>query len=207
LGHERERLAEIVRKEGLEALKGELARQFDDVASLIKSNAAVETKRARVADLLYNFDPTNDPSHREWVQNVVGLNEYIGAADRQASNLFAMSTRLDQILREESAIFARQYQELLPKLEILNEQLKADTGRLEQQRKLFEQHNQLYQARRTERDDLLEQLRQAGEKAATETNNLATLQNQLFQLQRQIAAAREANEKLEGQIRTKELGR
>lgn len=207
LGYERERLAEEVRKRSMDELKGNVSQLFDEVASFIKSDAAVETKRAKVADLLYNFNPTGDPGLRDRAQAVVGLTEYIGAADRQASNLFAMSTRLDQILREESAIFARQYQELLPKLDQLNEQLKADAGRLEHQKKLFEQHNQLYQARKTERDDLLEQLRQAGDRAAAETTNLATLQSQLFQLQRQIAAAREANEKLEGQIRTKELGR
>lgn len=232
LGHERDKLMELVATKPLDELKGFVTAQFDDVIGQIEAWIAFRDKyrdstddqrrqltaqdqgktpglaivQRNIADLLYNFAPNGDPGLRERAQIVVGLRESVAAADRQASNLFAMSLRLDEIMKEDSNIFARQYQELIPQLEVLNEQLKADLARLETQKKIFEQHNVLYQARKTERDELLEKLRQEGEKVATESANLANLQRQLFALQRQIADARATNEKLETQIRNKELG-
>lgn len=207
-GHERDQWVSEFNKPSntMEAVKGTVADQFNQVANFIKSDATPEAKRIRVADLLYGFSSIGDANLRERAQIVVGLSEFVRAADRQASNLFAASLRLDQILKEDSAIFARQYQELIPQLEVLNEQLKADIARLDQQKKIFDQHNVLYQARKAERDELQERLRQETEKVATETAALANLQRQLFALQRQIADARAGNEKLESQIRIKELG-
>ena len=47
----------------------------------------------------------------------------------------------------------------------------------------------------------------AQDKAGVEQANLAKLQQQLFDLQREIATARVENENLEASIRSKEIGR
>ena len=55
--------------------------------------------------------------------------------------------------------------------------------------------------------ELIDQLRNAEAKASGEAANLSKLQQQLFDLEREIAAARALNESLEAKIRDKELGR
>jgi hypothetical protein len=198
-------------KNTVDQLRGNIAALFDEVGQELaqpqNSKSTAEVRRMKVADLLYNLYPEDDPQLRERCLATVGLDAYIGAADRQATNLYGMITNLELAMHEESAAFVRQYQDLLPKLVLLNDQLKADRARLDQQKKLLEQHSLLYQARRAERDDLLEQIRRQSDLAAAETVSLGTLQQRLFDLQREIAAARETNEKLETQIRTKEIGR
>lgn len=195
----------------IEQLRGNIEALFQEVADELnkpqKDRATAEVRRMKVADLLYNFYPGDDPQLRERCLATVGLEAYVGAADRQATNLFGMINNLELAMREQSAAFARQYQDLLPKLVLLNDQLKADRARLDQQKKILEQSNILYQARKAERDDLLEQIRRQSDLATAETVSLGTLQQRLFDLQREIAAARESNEKLEKQIRTKETGR
>lgn len=194
-----------------DSLRGNVASIFDEVTAELtkpqKDQATAELRRAMVADLLYNFYPGDDEKLRERCLTVVGLEAYSAAADRQANNLFGMIRNLDQMMRDDSAGFARQYQDLLPKLVLLNDQLKADRARLDQHKKTLEQHNLLYQARKTERDDLQDQITRQATLATAETVSLATLQQRLFDLQREIAAAREANEKLETEIRAKETGR
>ncbi len=195
----------------IDQLRANVEGLFDEVTADLNKpqndKTTADHRRMKVADLLYNFFPGEDEKLRERCLAVVGLEAYVAAADRQATNLFGMIQNLDQLLREESAAFARQYQDLLPKLVLLNDQLKADRARLDQQKKFFEQHNLLYQARKAERDELQDQIGRQSELATAETTSLATLQQRLFDLQREIAAAREANEKLETQIRTKETGR
>jgi hypothetical protein len=65
----------------------------------------------------------------------------------------------------------------------------------------------LFQARRAERDALAEELRQARARAASEAVNLAAVQRQLFDLQRDVATARANNERLEAEMRGKDPGR
>jgi hypothetical protein len=181
---------------------------FDEVAQAITSGqGGPEVSRQKVAHLLYNFNPTGDPALRTWTQNVVGLEQYVAAADRQASNLSAMTDHFGRVLVEDNAIFVRTYETLVARLGVLNEQLEAEVARLDAQKRILESNNLLYQARRAERDELTEQLRVAREAAASEAGNLATLQKQLFDLQRDVAAARTANERLEAEIRGKTVGR
>jgi len=206
--HEREAALNFIRTKPIDELRGNIGAIFDETLQSIQSNKdGAEATRRRVADLLYNVNPTADPALRDWAAAVVGLEEYVAAADRSANNLYAIARNLEQVVREENAILVRQYNDLLPRLTLLNERLKADKTRLETQQKLLETHTLVYQARRAERDELQQQLDAARQKAAAETVNLAAVQQQLFELQRDLASAREANEKLEAQIRGKELGR
>ncbi|MBX7102535.1 MAG: hypothetical protein K1X57_00535 [Gemmataceae bacterium] len=205
--HQRDNARKLIAEKPAGELAGIVGSLFDAVAAEIESDKSVEFKRMKVADLLYNFNPGLDPAFRERAQAVLGLDEYSKAADRQASNLYGQIGLLELRMKEESAIFARQMQDLQPKLVLLNDQLKADKLRLDQQKKLLEKHTLLFTARKAERDELAESLRKAGATADAETAQLAAVQQQLFAIQREIAAAREQNSKLESQIRTKELGK
>lgn len=197
-----------VKNKPVDELRNNIGAIFDEVIQSIESNKdGAEATRRRVAELLYNVNPTGDPSLRDWTASVVGLEEYVAAADRAATNLFDIAKSLEQVVREENAMFVRQYNDILPRLTLLNERLKSDKSRFDTQQKLLETHTLVYQARQAERDELQQQLDAARQKAAAETMNLAAVQRQLFDLQRDLAAAREANEKLEAQIRGKELGK
>lgn len=203
----RENAVAAIRTRPVAELTAAVGGLFDTVVADIQGGSSVDFKRMRVADLLYNFNPGVDPQLRERAQAVLGLDAYVQAADRQARNLYGQLARLEQIVREDSDNFARLHQQLLPRLTLLNDQLKADKARLDQYRKALEQHNLLLAARTAERDELTAQLQKARAAAAAETQQLAAVQQQLFAIQREIADARDRNEKLEGQIRTRELGK
>lgn len=204
--HERLATADSIKKKPIADLMAKVENVFDLVDADLKGNSSIEFKRMRAADLLYNLyhGELNMPDR---ALAVLGLEAYVQAADRQATNLYGQVTLLEQRAKEESAIFARQMQELQPKLVLMNDELKADKVRLDQQKKVLEQQNLLLTARQAERDELQRQLDKAIASANTETAQLAAVQEQLFAVQREIAAARERNEKLEGQIRSKELGK
>jgi hypothetical protein len=193
-------------KKPIDELKAELSKEFDAVIQEINQKGSTAAVRMKVADLLYNLNPLGDPALRDRAQAVVGLEQFTLAADRQASRLFDMATQMEQIIRDEQGTFVRQWQDILTQLAVLNEQMKADSARLDEQKKLLEQHNLILTARKAARDELIDQVRQANDKAAAENAQLMKLQQQLFDLQRDIAAARAKNESLEEQIRAQEVG-
>ena len=194
-------------KKPVDELKGLFAKEFHNVIQEINKPSSAAIKRMKVADLLYNLNPTGDPATRQRVQTIVGLEQFTLAAERQATNLFAMAVQMQHSIRDEQGAFVRRWENILAQLTVLNEQMKADSVRLDEQKKVLEQNNLILTARKAARDELIDQVRQAGDKATAETSQLAKLQQQLFDLQRDIAAARAGNEALEQQIRTQEVGK
>jgi hypothetical protein len=165
----------------------------------------LEARRRAIADLLYNVSP--DLKWHQRVQTVVGLQHYIGAADRQAANLQQMATRLNAAIVDEQNAFVRQYRSLLPELQLLSEKVKDLDGKLKEQQDLLQKHTVLRNARQTEVADLNKKIQEAVATLATETATLDRLQKQLFALQQQVSTAQKNNQDLERRLRTQETGR
>jgi chromosome segregation ATPase len=162
----------------------------------------LEERRRAIADFLYNFDATAGWHAR--VQTVVGLEHYVGAADRQYGNLRDMAQRLRGIIADEQAAFVREYQAEIPKLQGLAEQLKAVQAKLTEQQELVQRLTVQRNARQTEAAEYQTQIATARQKVADETAKLHGLQKQLFDLQQEFAKAQATNERLEQELRGRE---
>ncbi|HTK78089.1 MAG TPA: hypothetical protein VL371_22675 [Gemmataceae bacterium] len=165
----------------------------------------LEARRRAIADVLYNV--SSDANWHKRVQTVVGLQHYIGAADRQAANLQQMATRLNAAIVDEQNAFVRQYRTLLPEVQRLSDQVKDLDGKLKEQQDLVQKHTVLRNARQTEVADLQKQIQEAVATVTTETSTLDRLQKQLFALQQQVSKGQKDNQDLERRLRTQETGR
>ncbi|HEX4588978.1 MAG TPA: hypothetical protein VH120_03555 [Gemmataceae bacterium] len=183
-----------------------LVARFDLIASRATNpKADRETRRRAIADFLYNFEYSDDRHKR--VQAVVGLEQYVAAAERQAVRLTDMIARDRRVIADEQTAFVTQYNAALPELTVLADQLQALDVKLAEQKDLVQKHTALRNARKTEVMTLSNQLAEEKQKAAQEFAALASLQRELFAVQQSVAEAQAKNQQLERDLRTKESGK
>jgi hypothetical protein len=183
----------------------------DSVASLTGKLEAIaaqttkgdrETRRRAIADFLYNFEYT-DVWHKR-AQAVLGLDQYVAAAERQTLRLRDMIGRDRQVIAREQAAFVAQYQAVPPELTVLADKLQSLEAKLTEQKELVQKHTALRNARKTEVMTLSNQLAEEKQKAAKEFAALESVQRELFAVQRDWAEAQARNVQLERDLRAKE---
>jgi chromosome segregation ATPase len=162
-------------------------------------------RRRVIADLLYNIRPENAWHAR--VQTVVGLNEYAAAADRQADRLAKAAERIRTAIADERTQFVKDYLSLVPELEMLSKELKRYDERSAEQKSLLNRATALKNTRTAEVAEFNTKIQDATRIAAAETAALQALQQRLFAVQKQLAAAQDENQKLERDIRAQETGK
>jgi chromosome segregation ATPase len=211
-GDERDLLIQNLRnlkdENGVTDLTGDLRGYFQRAVSPKKPTGEdrdLQDRRRSIADVLYNID--SSPEGRTRTQTVVGMSEYIGAADRQFANLRTMSQRLRTAIADEQTIFVRAYQAVLPDLSRLADQLKTYEGKLTEQQEEVQRHTVLRNARQAEKQDLEQRIQKAKQDVAAETAALDALQRRLFELEQDFAKLQAGNQRLEAEIRAKETGR
>jgi hypothetical protein len=161
-----------------------------------------ESRRRAIADFLYNFQYTDDYHKR--VMGVIGLEQYVAAAERQTVRLHDIVHRdLQQIARQQAA-FVTAYQSIPPELTVLADQLQSLEAKLTDQKSLVQKHTALKNARMAEAMNLNNQLNDQKAAAARELATLNAIQRELFAVQQDVAAAQERNQKLERDLRAKE---
>jgi hypothetical protein len=180
--------------------------RFDALAAAAKNpQADRETRRRSIADFLYNFEYS--PAWHQRVQNVVGLDQYVAAAERQTTRFRDMVARNRRVIADEQTSFVAQYQAIPPELNDLSGKLASLEAKLTEQKSLVQRHEADRNARMTEAMNLGNQLAAEKAAAAKETAALAALQQELFTVQREWAAAQARNQQLEAQLRAKETGK
>jgi hypothetical protein len=162
-----------------------------------------ESRRRAIADFLYNFE-YSDNWHKRAVA-VVGLNQYVAAAERQTGQLRDMIARDRRVMAAEQAAFVAQYQAIPPELTVLSDELQALDAKLTEQKDLVQRHTALWNARKAEVMTLNNQLAEEKQNAAKELAALGALQRELFAVQQDVAAARARNQQLERDLRAKEV--
>jgi hypothetical protein len=189
-----------------QAVVDALVARFDDLSKRATNpQADRETRRRSIADFLYNFEYTANWHTR--VQAVVGLEQYVAAADRQYAQLRDVVARDRRAISEEQAAFVAQYQAIPPQLTVLANQFKALEGKLTEQKDLVQKHQALRNARKTDVMNLQNQIAAERQKAAEEFAALLAVQKELFAVQQDVAQAQAKNQELEGQLRARETGR
>ncbi len=152
-----------------------LVGRFEAIAAkALNAQADRETRRRAIADFLYSF--AYDPARHDRVQKVVGLDQYVGAAERGVARLQAMIARNRKVIAEEQAAFVAQYQTEVPELNVLAAQLQSLDAKLTEQKELVQKHTAQRNARMADVMDLNNKLAAAKQEAAKETAALAAVQ-------------------------------
>jgi acyl carrier protein phosphodiesterase len=175
--------------------------RFDNIVDQTKKGER-EAKRRAIADFLYDFQYTNDWQKR--VQGVVGLEQYVAAAERQSTRLQEMIARDRRTIAESQAAFVAQYQANYPELQVLANQFQALDARLTELKEQEQKHTALRNARKTEVAKLTTELTEQKAAEAKELAALAALQQELFAVQQDVFKAQERNQQLERDLRAKE---
>jgi hypothetical protein len=183
-----------------------LVARFEGIANrALNPQADRETRRRAIADFLYNFEYT--PARHQRVQAVVGLEQYVAAAERGIARMQGMIARDRRVIADEQAAFVAQYQSEVPELTVLAGQLQALEAKLTEQKELVQRHTALKNARTAEVMDYTNKLAAEKQKAADEFAALAAVQKELFNVQRDWAEAQARNQQLEHELRTRETGK
>src|SRR5206468_8417574 len=109
-----------------------LKSKFDEAAlpALKANNNSVGEKARKIAHVLYHIDAHRHglrdeatvPARKAWherVAAVVGLQEYVRAAEAQASEYAEASTRLLAVITEEQSAFEADYQAQVQRVQLL----------------------------------------------------------------------------------------
>ena len=184
-----------------EAGIGNLVSQLDAIAARTTKGDR-ETRRRAIGDFIYNFDYTND--WHKYAQSVLGLEQYVAAAERQTLRLQDMIARDRRVISQQQAAFVAVYQSNLPELTLLADKLQALDAKLTEQKDLVQKHTALRNARMAEVTTLNNQLSEEKQKAAKEFAALEAIQRELFSVQQDWFRAQEKNQLLERELRTKE---
>jgi hypothetical protein len=165
----------------------------------------LEDRRRSIADLLYNLDAT--PEGRTRTQAVVGIAQYVGAADRQFANLRAMIDRLRTAIAADQVNFVGEYRAAVDALGKEAAHLQHYETKLTEQQEQVRKATVLRNARQEEARVLQQEIEKKKQEAAAEAATLDALQRRLFELQQDFVKLQAGNQRLEREIEVKETGK
>ena len=199
-----------------------LNQKFDEAAlpasSTTGGSNSIGEKARRIAHLLYHLDAHRHglrdeatvTARKAWhdrVAAVVGLQEYVRAAEAQASEYAEASSRLVAVITEEQSAFEAEYQAQVQRVHHLFTQWLTQDAAFKVQDAITKENEKLKDERQTERNNLEAQLKDSREKAKDALAKLTTTQQQLFGIQKQLRDAQAALFTLEQELRRLELDR
>lgn len=196
--------------------------KFDDAqqpaaASKTAKGDPLGQKARKIAHLLYNIDAHRHANRdqavvaarkawHERVATIVGLPEYIRAAEAQASEFAEASQRLIAVITEEQSAFEAEYQAQIQQVELLFARWQILDNQFKVQQGITAESERLKNERLTEKNNLITALADATEKAKQANENLKKTQARLFAIQRDLRDAQAAILALEKELRKLELG-
>jgi hypothetical protein len=197
-----------------------LTQRFDEAALPVIAKGgkglAVSDKARKIAHLLFHLDANrhfdaNAKAEREaWhtrVATIVGLKEYVSAAEAQATELAEGAQRLIAAITEEQGAFEDQYRSLVQRSESLYSDYMTLNNQLKQQQTITAENVRLLKERETERDNLKKELENARESSKEALARLKATQDNLFKIQKDLRDAQQALFNLEKELQKLELSK
>jgi len=198
-----------------------LNQKFDEAAlpAIGKQGAASSTgeKARKIAHLLYHIDAHRHglrdeatvAARKAWherVAVVVGLPEYVRAAEAQASEYAEAASRLVAAITEEQSAFEADYQAQVQRVHFLFTQWLTQDAAFKVQEAITKENEKLKEERQTERNNLQAELKKSIQDAKDALTKLTSTQKQLFDIQKQLRDAQAALFTLEKELRRLESG-
>jgi len=181
---------------------------FEAAAKEAKKSAkesAPDVRRRAIARFL--FGTSTSPQDFTQTMGVVGEEAYAQAVDAQATHLRSMIPLVENDIVKDRAQFATQHRALIDQIVELDGQL----HNLQEQLAKHEEDLKTYQGqlgdRRRDAEDLNKRIKQAQAATAAALARQSDLEKQLFDADHEAAKTEADNQKLEREIKTKELGR
>jgi hypothetical protein len=209
-----------VEKAGLQLLEHKFQEALLPVATkAAKAGESPHDEKARkIAHILYHIDADRHTAvdakivadRRDWHQRVatiVGMNEYVRAAEVQAAEFADASARLLQIIAEEEASFRSEYEGLVQYCLALHGQWLAMEAQLKQQQAVEQTNKKLLDERQTEYENLVNTLAEAQDKTKAAQDRLKQVQEKRFQILKDLRDAQQKLLELESDLRRLELGK
>jgi hypothetical protein len=183
---------------------------FQDPGEKVRQGAPREREpeaiRRTIAHLLFNLPPEEESPQR--VVAVTGLKAYAEEGDRQAYALgdvgSGAAARMKQIRDSDRAAFVGRHIELIKELQVLDQRLQESQAELARVKDVQAKNQALFQARQTDVANLQARLKQARAQTNAALAALADEQKLLFDAQRVVGQAQQANERLEHDLRKSE---
>jgi hypothetical protein len=172
-------------------------------------------KARKIAHLLFHIDawrhtePAAAADRKAWherVATIVGLPEYIRAAEAQATEYAEAQQRLIAVITEEQSAFEAEYQSLVQRVRSLFAEWQVLDNQLKAQEAITKENERLRNERQTEKTKLEEELKNAQEAAKVANEKLKKTQARLFAIQKDLRNAQTAILDLEKELRRIELG-
>jgi hypothetical protein len=193
--------------------------KFDDAIAPASSGKAGKgdphsEKARKIAHLLFHIDAwrhTDAPSaadRKAWherVATIVGLPEYIRAAEAQATEYAEAQQRLIAVISEEESAFQAEYQSLVQRVRSLFAEWQLLDNQLKSQEAITRENERLRNERQTEKTKLEEDLKNAQEAAKVANEKLKKTQARQFAIQKDLRDAQTAILALEKELRRIEL--
>jgi hypothetical protein len=197
-----------------------LNQKFDEAAlpAIGKGQPSSSGEKARkIAHLLYHIDAHRHglrdeatvAARKAWherVAAVVGLPEYVRAAEAQASEYAEAASRLVAAITEEQSAFEADYQAQVQRVHFLFTQWLTQSAAFNVQEAITKENDKLKAERETERNNLQKELTKSVEEAKLALTKLTSTQKQLFDIQKQLRDAQAALLTLEQELRRLESG-
>lgn len=171
-------------------------------------------KARKIAHVLFHVDgwrhvdPASAADRKAWherVATIVGLPEYIRAAEAQATEYAEAQQRLIAVITEEESAFQAEYQSLVQRVRSLFAEWQVLDNQFKVQQAITSENERLRNERQTEKTKLEEELKNAQEAAKVANEKLKKTQGRLFAIQKDLRDAQAAILALEKELRRIEL--
>lgn len=162
-------------------------------------------RRQAIAHLLMNL--SDDPAELQRATTVVGLAAASQAVDRQAHAYADMDKAIRADRESARSRFETTHKEIVQKIEVLAERVADLQLALQSQKTLTAKHQALVAARKADVGNVTKELEDARKATQDALAKQTKMEEELAKTKSEYAQALDANQKLEREIRTRELGR
>jgi hypothetical protein len=206
---DREELRDQIAKGSLEDLKGPEG-PFEAAFKEAMTGKDIQGKpfdlsgwKQAIAHVLYGT--SQNPQDQQRTLIVVGLDEYVHSADKQAARLAQMVPELQLQIANGSTDWQLKHKALIQEIVALAERVRTEEEVLTKQQDLRDQrHQALVAARKGDVEELTKLLENTRKQLAQELTRQSALETQLVDKQKEVAAADAGNQQLEREIRSRE---
>jgi hypothetical protein len=156
-----------------------------------------------IAHVLYGTSQNAQEQQRTLI--VVGLDEYVHSADKQAARLAQMTPQLQLQIANGSTDWQLRHKALIQEIVALAERVRTEEEVLAKQQDLRDQrHQALLAARKGDVEELTKLLENTRKQLAQEQARQSALEAELVDKQKEVAATDAGNQQLEREIRSRE---
>jgi hypothetical protein len=161
-------------------------------------------RRQAIAHFLFNT--SSEKKDYDQTLTTVGLQQYADQVNAEAGALARMTPDVEKAIDAERTEFANKQRALIQQILVLNDQLDELKADLTKNQDKYAKFDSLVALRKQDKADLLSQIESARQAAEAALAVQTDLEKAVFDAQKEVEKRNLENQKLEGTIKTRELG-